>query len=221
MSIVKVCGLTDKAAVSAAVESGADMVGFVFYPPSPRNLTIEEAAELAKDVPGHIQIVGVFVDPGDDVLAATAKNVPLDIIQLHGGETVARVSDVKTRFGLPVIKAVAVRNKEDILAGQAYGSVADRVLYDAKAPEDQADALPGGNGVTFDWSLIAVADPAAGWMLSGGLDVENVVDALRRTNAAGVDVSSGVEQAPGVKDVAKVAAFVRAARRNKHVDDNS
>lgn len=209
MSIVKICGLTDSAHVDAAVDAGARYLGFVFFAKSPRAVTTEQAAALTLGVPPGIMRVGLFVNPDDGFLASVLDRVPLDMIQLHGKESPERVADVKARFGLPVMKAVGVCGPQDLDALWDYGLVADQLLVDAKAPKD-AD-LPGGNGVSFDWRLLVGRKWLKPWMLAGGLTPQNVATAIRLTGAAAVDVSSGVESAPGLKDAALIRAFVKAA----------
>jgi len=209
---VKICGLTQPAHMRAAVAAGARYVGLVFFPKSPRNVSASTAAALAAEVPPGVAKVGLVVNPTDAQLDALLAEVPLDILQLHGSESPARVAELKARFGLPVMKAVGVRTADDLVALEGYFPVADQILVDAKAPEG-AD-LPGGNGVAFDWRLIAGRRWPVPWMLAGGLTPENVAEAVRLTGARQVDVSSGVERAPGVKDADLIAAFVRAATGN-------
>ena len=209
---VKICGLSTEATVAAAVAGGAAFVGFVFYPPSPRAVTPARAGALAAAVPAGIVRVGLFVDPTDEALAATLAEAPLDMLQLHGRESAERVAAVRRRFGLAVMKAVPIAAAEDFAAAAPYLDVADRLLFDAKPPR-RAGALPGGNGEAFDWRLLAGRAFPIPWMLSGGLTAETLAEAVRQSGAASVDVSSGVETAPGVKDRAKIAAFLAAARR--------
>ena len=206
---VKICGLRDAASLQAAVDAGAAYVGLVFFPKSPRNVTIEEAAVLAQTVPPGVAKVALVVDADDALLDAITARVPLDILQLHGHETPERVSAIRVRYGLPVMKAVGVAGPDDLTALDDYAKVADQILVDAKPPKD-AD-LPGGNGLSFDWRLIAGRRWPVPWMLAGGLTPENVHEAIALTGAAQVDVSSGVESAPGVKDAALIAAFCAAA----------
>lgn len=205
----KICGLTTPETVIAAAEAGAAYVGFVFFGKSPRNVTIPEAAVLSRAVPPGVAKVALVVDAQDAFLQELTDAVGLDMLQLHGGESVARVSDVRQRFGLPVMKAVGVADESDLDALQAYGAVADQLLIDAKPPTG-AD-LPGGNGLSFDWRLIAGRRFACPWMLAGGLTPQNVAEAIALTGARQVDVSSGVESAPGVKDIAAIRAFIEAA----------
>jgi len=209
MTAVKICGLSEPATLDAAVAAGTDMVGFVFFPPSPRHLSFERAAALAARVPARIGRVGVFVDPDDALLEAAVAAGRLTAIQLHGSEPPERAAAVKRRFGLETWKAASVRTRADITAAFAFAGAADRLLFDAKAP---SSPLPGGNGLRFDWRLLeGLAIPMA-WGLSGGLDPANVADAIGATAAPLVDVSSGVEDAPGVKSAAKIEAFVKAVR---------
>ena len=207
---VKICGLTQPADIAAAILAGADYLGFVFYAPSPRNLALSEARFMAGSVPEGICKVALTVDASDEALDRILGEVPIDMLQLHGRETPDRVAAVRARFGLPVMKAVGVAGEEDLPALDAHASVADQILCDAKPP--RGAALPGGMGVPFDWRLIAGRRWPVPWMLAGGLTPDNVAEAIRLTGARQVDVSSGVESAPGVKDAAKMAAFVDAAR---------
>lgn len=206
---VKICGLTEATGLSAAVEAGARYVGFVFFPKSPRNVTPETAAGLAVQVPLGVAKVGLFVNPDDAALDAVLSRVPLDIIQLHGSESPDRVAEVKSRFGLPVMKAVGISEPQDLDALWDYGLVADMLLIDAKPPQNAT--LPGGNGLAFDWRLLAGRQILKPWLLAGGLTPANVAEAIRLTRAPGVDVSSGVESAPGVKDPARVRDFIARA----------
>jgi len=210
MSIeVKICGLTDAAAVKAAVEGGAAMCGFVFFPASPRNLTPKEAAELTKGVPEGVIRVGLTVDADDALLAEIASVAKVDMVQLHGAETPARTNEVRERFGLPVIKVLAVQGPDDLAAAKAYQGVADRLMFDAKPPKDAS--RPGGNARTFDWRVLKNQTFALPWLLAGGLTAENLAEAVKTSGAVAVDVSSGVEDAPGVKNVDKIRAFLAAA----------
>lgn len=210
MAEVKICGLRDAAAVEAAVAAGARYLGFNFFERSPRSVSIDAAAALATAVPAGVARVALVVDPEDAALDAILAAVPVDIVQLHGRETPARVADVRARTGLPVMKAVGLAEPEDLGALWDYGLVADLLLIDAKAPKDAA--LPGGNGLTFDWRLIARRRMLRPWMLAGGLTPGNVAEAVRLTGAAVVDVASGVETMPGVKDAGLMRDFVAAAR---------
>jgi phosphoribosylanthranilate isomerase len=212
MSIAaKICGLSTKAAVTTAVTEGAAFVGFMFYPPSPRAVTAEKAAGLCMRVPGVVARVGVFVDADDDAIADVLDAAPIDILQLHGNESPDRVAAAKARFGRPVMKAVSIAGPEDVAASTRYEDVADMLLFDAKPPR-RRDALPGGNGLAFDWGLIAGRSWRCPWMLSGGLSAELLPEAIRISGATMVDVSSGVESRPGVKELGKIRAFMAAAR---------
>jgi phosphoribosylanthranilate isomerase len=195
--------------VAAAAAAGAAYIGFVFFPRSPRAVTPGQAAALARAVPVGIAKVGLVVDAGDDALDSLLAAVPLDMLQLHGQETPARVAAVRARYGLPVMKAVGVATAADLPALDLQARTADQILVDARPSADAA--LPGGNGLAFDWRLIAGRRWPGPWMLAGGLTPENVADAIRLTGARQVDVSSGVESAPGRKDPARIAAFIRAA----------
>ncbi|MDO5642696.1 MAG: phosphoribosylanthranilate isomerase [Paracoccus sp. (in: a-proteobacteria)] len=211
MAQVKICGLTRPEDVSAAVDAGAGYLGFVFFPKSPRHLDAESAAVLAADVPVGVARIGLFVDARDDELDTVLAKVPLDMLQLHGAETPARVAAIKARSGLPVMKALGVAAPGDLDALWDYGLVADMLLVDAKPPRDAA--LPGGNGLAFDWRLLVGRKWLKPWMLAGGLTPENVAEAVRMTGARIVDVSSGVESAPGLKDAGLIRAFITTAAR--------
>jgi phosphoribosylanthranilate isomerase len=206
----KICGISTADAMRAAIEGGAAYVGLVFYPPSPRAVSAVQAADLCALVPNGVVSVGLFVDIDDATLDQILSAVPLDLLQLHGAETPDRVSEIKRRTGKPVFKAIKIAGAEDVVAAEAYFDVADRLLFDAKAPADMKGALPGGNALSFDWDLIAGYDWPLPWMLSGGLDAGNVGEAIARTGAQAVDVSSGVESSPGVKDLRRIAEFLDA-----------
>lgn len=207
---VKICGITNQAALSAAVEGGASHVGFVFYPRSPRNLQPEDAAKLAASAPGRVKKVGVFVDPDLETLRHTLDAVPLDIIQLHGKESADDIESVRRATGLPVMKAASISSRGDVEAAHRLESAADMLLFDAKPPADDSEMLPGGNGLAFDWNLIAEESWDVPWALSGGLTPENVGEAMASSGAGFVDVSSGVEDAPGAKNPDRITAFLRA-----------
>jgi len=207
---VKICGLSTPESVDAAVSAGAIYTGFVFFPKSKRNVTIPRATELALRVPAGICKVALTVDADDGALAAILDQVPIDMLQLHGHESPERVREVRSKFGLPVMKAVGVADADDLEALAQYEAVSDQLLVDAKPPK--GDVLPGGNGLPFDWRLIAGRDWQVPWMLAGGLTPQNVGQAIALTHARQVDISSGVESAPGVKDLNKIAAFVSAAK---------
>jgi phosphoribosylanthranilate isomerase len=209
--IVKICGLSTPETLDAALDAGADMVGFVFFPPSPRHLQFDVARALGQRVRGRAQKVALTVDADPAFLQSIVEALGPDILQLHGAESVAQITAIRRKFGLPVMKAVPIAVKEDLVRIGTYATVADRLLFDARAPRDAT--RPGGLGNTFDWHLLKNVRSGVPFMLSGGLDATNIVDALRITRATGIDVSSGVERDPGVKDVDKIIAFVRAARR--------
>ncbi|RAP41020.1 N-(5'-phosphoribosyl)anthranilate isomerase [Rhodovulum viride] len=206
---VKICGLTSPAAVEAAARLGASYLGFVFFPRSPRHLEIETARALAMAVPPGLAKVALTVDADDAALEALLDRVPIDMLQLHGHESPDRVAELRARFGLPVMKAVGVADEADLPALADHARVADQILVDAKPPKDAA--LPGGNGLAFDWRLIAGRRWPVPWMLAGGLTPGNVAEAIALTGAQQVDVSSGVESAPGVKDEALMGRFIAAA----------
>ena len=206
---VKICGLSDRAGLDAAMAAGARYVGFVFFAKSPRAVTVEQAAALAVEVPPGIAKVALVVDADDATLDEIVARVPLDMLQLHGHETPERVAEVRARHGLPVMQAVGVASEADLPALDAYAAVADQILVDAKAPKGAP--LPGGNGLAFDWRLIAGRRWPVPWMLAGGLTPDNLAEAVARTGARQVDVSSGVESAPGVKDEVRIRAFLDAA----------
>ncbi|MEM6589082.1 MAG: phosphoribosylanthranilate isomerase [Pseudomonadota bacterium] len=207
---IKICGLTEAAHVSQAVAAGADYLGFNFFPKSPRFVSHEKAAALMADVPERVQNVVLVVNYSDDEMDALVGVADPDILQLHGSETPERVAEVKARYGLPVMKAFGIATSDDLVQIDRYGAVADYLLIDAKPPKG-ADR-PGGNAVTFDWSLLAGRDMGVPWLLAGGLVPENVAEAITKTGADHVDVSSGVESAPGVKDAALMQSFITAAR---------
>tara|TARA_R110000765_G_scaffold21586_2_gene55393 strand:+ start:2975 stop:3619 length:645 start_codon:yes stop_codon:yes gene_type:complete len=207
---VKFCGLQSADDVSAAASAGARYVGFVFFEKSPRNLSLQRAAPLALEVPLGLCKVALTVNADDAFLDALTNVVAVDMLQLHGSETPARVTEIKQRYGLPVMKAVGIAQAEDLPQLDAYMNVTDQILVDAKPPK--GSALPGGNGLAFDWRLLAGRSWPKPWMLAGGLTPENVAEAARMTGARQVDVSSGVERSPGVKDAGLIAAFGKAAK---------
>ena len=210
---IKICGLSTPETVAAALDGGASHVGFIFFPKSPRNVTPADAGRLREAARNRAQAVAVTVDASDDQLQAIIDAMAPDILQLHGKETPARVAEVRERFLLPVMKAISVEMPDDLIHVHAYDGVADRLLLDAKAPKESQ--LPGGNGIAFDWRLVAALDTNLDYMLSGGLNAGNIAEALKTANPPGIDVSSGVESAPGVKDVDRIRAFfaaVEAAR---------
>jgi phosphoribosylanthranilate isomerase len=208
--LVKICGLSTPETLDAALDAGADMVGFMFFPRSPRNVSLQVARELGARVKGRGQKVAVTVDADDTILTSIVDALQPDLLQLHGNETPARVGAIRQRFGRPVMKVLAVETSADLGAIPLYATIADRLMFDARAP--RGATRPGGLGKPFDWHLLEGLDPSIPFMLSGGLDAGNVAQALRVTRAPGVDVSTGVESAPGVKDPEKIRAFIRAAR---------
>lgn len=208
--LIKICGLKTPETLDVALESGADLVGFVFFPPSPRTIGWEAARTLGARVHGRAGKVALTVNATDETLGAIVEALQPDMLQLHGTEPPERVAVVRSRFGLPVMKALPIAERSDLSPIRIYAHVADRIIFDARAPE--AATRPGGLGTPFDWTLLKGVDPGVPFMLSGGLDMDNVAEALRITNAPGVDVSSGVERSAGVKDPAKIRAFIRAAR---------
>ncbi|MGI8527644.1 MAG: phosphoribosylanthranilate isomerase [Pseudolabrys sp.] len=211
---VKICGLKTPEALDVALESGADLVGFVFFALSPRNLGIEAARALGARVKGRAGKVALTVDANDETLFGIIEALKPDMLQLHGNETPDRVVTVRTRFSLPVIKALPVAERNDLSPVRLFSNVADRLLFDARAPQEAT--RPGGLGKIFDWTLLKDIDTKINFMLSGGLDASNVAQALAITRAPGVDVSSGVERAPGEKDPDKIRAFIRAARATEN-----
>lgn len=207
--LVKICGLSTPQTLDATIAAGADLAGFVFFAKSPRHIDLDTARALGEQAAGRIQKVALTVDADDAALAEIVAALRPDMLQLHGHESPERVGAVKARFGLPVIKAIGVASAADVAAARSFAGVADWLLFDAKPAPDAT--VPGGAGVVFDWDLLRNIT-AAKWMLSGGLDPENVATALRQTQAPAVDVSSGVESARGVKDAGKIATFVAAVR---------
>ncbi len=207
----KICGLTDPVAVETAMAGGARHIGLVFFPKSPRNIVPSAAAELSRMASTTTSVVGLFVDPSDDFLEEVVTQVPLNILQLHGKESPARVAKIRACWNTPVMKAISLATADDLAEVPAYEAVADRLLFDAKLPKGVL-GLPGGNGLPFDWTLLAGRQFARPWMLAGGLTPENVVAAVQATGATAVDVSSGVEDRPGHKSPARISAFLDALR---------
>jgi phosphoribosylanthranilate isomerase len=208
---VKICGLSDPAALAAAVEGGARWMGFVFYPPSPRALSPEVAADLAAQVPEDRTLVGVFVDPDDALLDRVLARVPLHAVQLHGAESPERVQAIRMRTGCAVIKALQVAEPADLAPASSHAAVADMLLFDARPPKEPG-RLPGGNGLAFDWRLLEDLRLARPWLLSGGLSADNLAAAVTLCRPPAVDISSGVERRPGQKDPAKIRQFLALAR---------
>jgi len=213
--IVKICGLSTRETLDVALDSGADMVGFVFFPPSPRHLALESARDLGQAVKQRAAKVALTVDADDATLAAIVEALQPDLLQLHGSETAARLRDIRQKFALPVMKALAVETSADLAALPGYAGVADRILFDARAPQEAT--RPGGLGAVFDWRILENLDLAVPFMVSGGLHAGNVAEAVRVTRAGGVDVSSGVERSPGRKDPEMIRAFIRAARATEEL----
>ncbi len=209
MTLSKICGLTRAEDVVAAVEAGANYIGLNFFPRSPRYVTTEQAIALTEEIPPGVCKVGLVVD-ADDITLTELMQVPLDMLQLHGSETPERVTEIKEKFGLPVMKVVGIADADDVAKLDQYGAVADQLMVDAKPP--RTGGLPGGNGLTFDWRLIANRRWPVPWMLAGGLTPDNVAEAIALTGVKQVDVASGVESAPGVKDPDLVRAFIAAAQ---------
>jgi phosphoribosylanthranilate isomerase len=210
---VKICGLSTRETLDAALDAGADMVGFVFFPPSPRHIRLETARELGRQVRDRAQKVALSVDADDATLAAIVEALQPDILQLHGHETPARVAEIKRKFDREVMKALPVERAADLAILPDYATVADRILFDARPPKGAT--RPGGLGAVFDWHLLENLDLKLPFMVSGGLHAGNVAEAIRVTRAHGVDISSGVERAPGVKDVEMIREFIRAARASQ------
>ncbi|TYO64902.1 phosphoribosylanthranilate isomerase [Bradyrhizobium hipponense] len=213
--LVKICGLSTRETLEAALDAGADMVGFVFFPPSPRHLSLELGRELGRQVKGRALKVALTVDADDATLGNVMDALSPDILQLHGKESVARLRDIKLRFDRPVMKVVPVATSADLAVLPGYAAIADRILFDARAPKDAT--RPGGLGAPFDWHLLENLQLSLPYMVSGGLHAQNLAEALRVTRAGGVDVSSGVESAPGVKDPEMIKAFIRAARATQEL----
>ena len=213
--LVKICGLSTPETLETALDAGADMVGFVFFPPSPRHLTLEQGRALGAQVKRRALKVALTVDADDATLDNIMDALSPDLFQLHGKESVARLRDIKLNFGLPVMKALPVETAADLAGLPGYAAVADRILFDARAPRDAT--RPGGLGAVFDWRLLAKLDLALPYMVSGGLNADNVAEAVRVTGAGGVDVSSGVEVTSGVKDPDMIRAFIRAARATEEL----
>lgn len=218
MTKVKICGLSTPDTLTTALEDGADFVGLVFYPPSPRHVELEVASYLANFVPKHIEVVGLFVDPDDKALEQTLNTVPLTMIQLHGSETPERVSEIKAKFDLPVIKAISISETNDLAKSKPYEDIADWLLFDALPTTNpqaggQGEELPGGNGIAFDWSILKDYQGSKPWMLAGGLTPENINEALQILSPDAVDVSSGVESSAGIKDTAKIRSFLKGVKR--------
>lgn len=217
--LIKICGLSTSETLEAALTAGADMVGFVFFPPSPRSVSLAQASALGAQVRGRAMKVALSVDADDALLDEAVASLGPDMLQFHGRESPARVAAVKARYGLPIMKALHVSARADLAAIAIYEQAADRLLFDARPPQNAV--LPGGNGTAFDWSILKDVNTPLPWMLSGGLTPDNVTDALRRTGARGLDVSSGVETAPGIKSTELIARFLASARAAAAADTAS
>jgi phosphoribosylanthranilate isomerase len=213
--IVKICGLSTRETLDVALDAGADMVGFVFFPPSPRHLTLDVARELGQAVARRAVKVALTVDADDATLAAVVEALQPDLLQLHGRETPARLREIRQKFALPVMKALPVATSADLAILPDYRDVAERILFDARAPKEAT--RPGGLGAVFDWHLLENLELQIPFMVSGGLHAGNVAEAVRVTRAGGVDVSSGVERAPGIKDPEMIRAFIRTARATQEL----
>ena len=209
---VKICGVERIESVDIAVKYGAEYIGFVFYPPSPRNLTLEKATQLIYRVPKHITRVGLFVDPTNSEIKDVLTATDLDLIQLHGVESPSRVAEIKQFSELPILKAIKLAKHRDLESAKDYYDVADHLLFDAKAPVTLVDALPGGNAISFDWKLLQHVEVPLPWMLAGGLIAENITEAVKYSGANTLDVSSGVESAPGIKDLDLIKKFLNTAK---------
>ena len=209
---VKICGLSTPDTVTAALDAGADLIGFVFYPKSPRNISPEAAKSLAQLARGRARIVALIVDAEDSLIDDIVREVDPDFFQAHGNESPERVREICSRTGRQVIKAIKIRTEADVARAKAYEHSAALILYDAKAPETLKHALPGGNGIAFDWTLIGSEHAAPSFILSGGLNAGNVAEAIKVTGASIVDVSSGVEKSPGIKDIGLIVNFISAAK---------
>ncbi len=210
-TLIKICGLSTPETLAAALDAGADMVGFVRFPKSPRHVTLDLGHRLSLQAKGRARRVVLLVNPGDEDIAQAVEAINPDLIQLHGSETPERVAEIRTIVRRPVMKALGVADESDLKALSSYLKDSEHIVLDAKPPRT-AEALPGGNGISFDWRLLTGLDPALPIMLSGGLSPDNVAEAIRLTRPKAVDVSSGVESGPGLKDPARIEAFIKAAR---------
>lgn len=208
----KICGLKTAEAIETAIDYGAAMIGLNFFAKSPRAVTPDIAGALSRPVAGRVTRVGLIVDATDDEIAAILKDCPLDMLQLHGKESVARVAEIRAKFALPVMKVLSIATTADIAGAAIYEDVADRLLFDAKPPKTMVNALPGGNAVSFDWSLLAGQSFGKPWMLAGGLTAQNLAEAVRTSGARAVDTASGVEDQPGVKNLQKIKDFLAVAK---------
>jgi phosphoribosylanthranilate isomerase len=210
--VAKICGLKTAETIAAAVAHGADLVGFNFFRKSPRYVEPEQAGVLARAIPSRVLKTGLLVDDDDARIAAILAAAPLDLLQLHGSETPERVAAIKAKFGVPVMKVIKVRGAADVARAADYEAVADRLMFDTQPPADMKNALPGGNAVSFDWTLLQGFRSRLAWMLAGGLTAGNLAEAVRQSGAPAVDVSSGVENGPGEKNPSKIKDFLEVAR---------
>jgi len=209
---VKICGLNNKETIEVAVKAGASHLGFIFYPPSPRSLTPKEAGYITSTTPSHIKRVAVIVDARDDLINDIIQNLSPHILQLHGSETTSRIQEIKEKFKLPIMKAIKVANSDDIKSSEQYQDNSDFLLFDAKSPMTSKNALPGGNGISFDWALLKSVKIGKPWFLSGGIHIGNVQEAIKTTGNRSIDISSGVEDQPGVKSCEKIDMFMKSVR---------
>ena len=211
---VKICGLTDKETVEVAVKAGASHLGFIFYPPSPRSLTPKEAGYITSTTPNQVKRVAVIVDARDDLINEIVQSLSPHILQLHGSETIDRIQEIKERFKLPIMKAIQVANFDDIKTSRQYNDNCDFLLFDAKPPITSKNLLPGGNGISFDWALLRSAKIRKPWFLSGGIHIGNVREAIKITGNRSIDISSGVEDQPGVKSAQKIDLFMKSIKES-------
>tara|TARA_Y200000002_G_scaffold104007_1_gene84730 strand:- start:261 stop:917 length:657 start_codon:yes stop_codon:yes gene_type:complete len=209
---VKICGLNNKETVEVAVKAGASHLGFIFYPPSPRSLTPKEAGYITSTTPNHIKRVAVIVDARDDLINDIIQSLSPHILQLHGSETTSRIQEIKEKFKLPIMKAIKVANFDDIKSSQQYNDSSDFLLFDAKPPLTSINSLPGGNGISFDWALLRSVKIGKPWFLSGGIHIGNVQEAIKTTGNGSIDISSGVEDQPGVKSSQKIEMFMKSIK---------
>jgi len=211
---VKICGLRTLPALQTAIEAGATYIGFVFFDRSPRNITTEQAASLAREIPKPTIKTGVFVNPDNAQLSHILKHVPLDLIQLHGTESPDRLQEIKDLFRIPVMKAITISGPDDLTQAKRYDPIADMLLFDAKATASCKNSLPGGNGISFDWQLLKGIEWQIPWMLSGGLNIGNIQQAIRISGAKIVDISSGIEKHPGEKSLTKIREFMSKVKKS-------
>ena len=209
---IKICGLTEKKAITAAVQHGVSHLGFIFYPPSPRDITPETAAKITRGISKDVEIVAVLVDPSDENISRVITHLSPHILQLHGSETPQRILDIRKKFNTRIMKAIKVSNANDIQFSREYEKVVDLLLFDAQPPSNNIDALPGGNGISFNWTLLNSTTHTRPWFLSGGINISNVKEAVRITGAKAIDISSGVEDKPGSKSTKKIVKLMEIAK---------